>query len=37
LGFTRTLPPDGRSEFEEELVYIDRLVIALHATHALAK
>lgn len=37
LGFTRTLPPDRRSQFEEELVYTDRLVIALPATHALAK
>src|SRR5438477_9878668 len=37
LGFTRTLPPDRRSGFEEELVYTDRLVIALPATHALAK
>src|SRR5437016_4581403 len=37
LGFTRTLPPDRRSEFEEELVYTDRLVIALPATHSLAK
>src|SRR6266566_9500744 len=33
LGFTRTLPPDRRSQFEEELVYTDRLVIALPATH----
>jgi DNA-binding transcriptional LysR family regulator len=37
LGFTRTLPPERRSEFIEELVYTDRLVIALPATHALAK
>src|SRR5438046_1479317 len=37
LGFTRTLPPDRRSQFEEELVYTDRLVIALPATHALVK
>src|SRR2546427_10226243 len=37
LGFTRTLPPDRRSQFDEELVYTDRLVIALPATHALAK
>src|SRR5256886_12779597 len=37
LGFTRTLPPDRRSDFEEELVYTDRLVIALPTTHALAK
>ena len=37
LGFTRTLPPDRRSEFEEELVYTDHLVIALPATHSLAK
>src|SRR5437588_11080887 len=37
VGFTRTLPPDLRSQFEEELVYTDRLVIALPATHALAK
>src|SRR5207244_4537178 len=33
----RTLPPDRRSEFEEELVYTDRLVIALPTKHALAK
>jgi DNA-binding transcriptional LysR family regulator len=37
LGFTRRLPPDRRSEFEEELVYTDQLVIALPTTHALAK
>src|SRR5437879_1914918 len=37
LGFTRPLPPDRRSEFEEELVYTDRLVIALPAAHRLAK
>ncbi len=37
LGFTRTLPPDRRSEFEEELVYKDLLVIALPTAHALAK
>jgi len=37
LGFTRSLPPDRRAEFEEELVYTDRLFIALPRTHALAK
>src|SRR6267142_2607255 len=37
VGFTRTLPPDRRPEFDEELVYTDHLVIALPATHALAK
>jgi len=37
LGFTRTLPPSRRSEFEEELIYKDLLVIALPTAHALAK
>jgi len=37
LGFTRALPPDRRSEFEEELLYKDLLVIALPTAHALAK
>jgi len=37
LGFSRPLPADRRSEFEEELVYTDRLVIALPAAHRLAK
>jgi DNA-binding transcriptional LysR family regulator len=37
LGFSRPLPPDYRSEFDEEVVYTDRLVIALPATHRLAQ
>ena len=37
LGFTRPLPPDRRAEFEEEVVYTDRLVVALSETHPLAK
>ena len=37
LGFSRALPTDRRSEFEEELVYTDYLVIALPAAHSLAK
>src|SRR5213593_515059 len=37
LGFTRSLPPDRRSEFKEELLYKDLLVIALPTAHALAK
>jgi DNA-binding transcriptional LysR family regulator len=37
LGFSRPLPPDRRSEFDEEVVYTDRLVIALPAIHRLAK
>ncbi len=37
LGFSRPLPPDRRVEFEEEVVYTDRLAIALPAAHALAK
>ena len=37
LGFSRPLPADRRAEFEEEVVYIDRLVIALSETHPLAK
>jgi DNA-binding transcriptional LysR family regulator len=37
LGFTRRLPADRRAEFEEEVVYIDQLAIALPATHALAR
>lgn len=37
LGFSRPLPPDRRTEFEEEVVYTDRLAIALPAAHALAR
>jgi DNA-binding transcriptional LysR family regulator len=37
LGFSRPLPPDRRSEFEQEVVYTDKLVIALPATHRVAK
>src|SRR5882762_5838917 len=37
LGFSRALPTERRSEFEEELVYTDHLVIALPAAHSLAK
>lgn len=37
LGFSRPLPGERRSEFEEELVYTDRLVVAVPAAHALAK
>ena len=37
LGFSRQLPLDRRTEFEEELVYTDQLVIALPAAHSLAK
>jgi DNA-binding transcriptional LysR family regulator len=37
LGFTRRLPSDRRAEFEEEVVYADRLAVALPAAHALAK
>src|SRR2546426_10453443 len=37
LGFSRPLPPDRRSELEEEVVYTDHLVIALPAIHRLAK
>jgi DNA-binding transcriptional LysR family regulator len=37
LGFSRPLPPDHRAEFDEEVVYTDRLVIALPAIHRLAK
>jgi DNA-binding transcriptional LysR family regulator len=37
LGFSRPLPPDRRSEFDEEVVYTDRLVIALPAIHRLAQ
>lgn len=37
LGFSRPLPAERRSEFEEELVYTDRLAIALSETHPLAK
>ena len=36
LGFTRPLPPDRRAEFEEEVVYIDHLAVALSETHLLA-
>jgi DNA-binding transcriptional LysR family regulator len=37
LGFSRPLPAERRSEFEEELVYTDGLVIALPAVHPFAK
>lgn len=37
LGFSRRLPPERRSEFEEEVVYTDQLVIALPGTHRLVK
>lgn len=37
LGFSRALPPERRKEFEEEAVYTDQLMIALPATHPLAK
>lgn len=37
LGFSRPLPPDRHSEFEEEVVYTDQLVIAFPATHRLAQ
>jgi DNA-binding transcriptional LysR family regulator len=37
LGFSRALPPDRRSELEEEVVYTDQLAIALPAAHPLAK
>lgn len=37
LGFSRTLPSDRRAEFDEELVYTDQLVVALPASHPLAK
>lgn len=37
LGFSRPLPPDRRSDFEEEVVYTDELVIALPATHRLVR
>ena len=37
LGFSRPLPADLRSEFEEEVVYIDQLVVALRETHPLIK
>lgn len=37
LGFSRPLPAERRTEFEEELVYTDRLVVAVPAAHALAK
>lgn len=37
LGFSRPLPQDRRSDFEEEIVYIDQLVIALPMVHPLAK
>lgn len=36
LGFSRPLPAARRSEFEEEVVYTDRLAIALPSSHALA-
>ena len=37
LGFTRPLPADRRSDFEEEIVYTDQLAVALPAAHPLAK
>jgi DNA-binding transcriptional LysR family regulator len=37
LGFSRPLPLERGSDFEEELVYTDHLVVALPAAHALAK
>jgi DNA-binding transcriptional LysR family regulator len=37
LGFSRALPQDHRSEFEEAVVYNDQLAIALPATHPLAR
>lgn len=37
LGFTRLLPVDRRAEFEQEVVYIDHLVVALPGKHPLAK
>jgi len=37
LGFSRRLPEDRRSDFEEEVIYTDQLGIALPAAHALAK
>src|SRR5580658_9496735 len=37
LGFSRPLPPDRRSEFDEEVAYTDHLVLALPAIHRLAK
>ena len=37
LGFTRPLPADRRTEFEQEVVYIDHLVVALPEKHPLAK
>jgi DNA-binding transcriptional LysR family regulator len=36
LGFSRKLPPDRRSEFEEQNVYTDELGIALSGMHRLA-
>ena len=37
LGFSRPLPLERRGEFEEEVVYMDHLAIALPETHRLAK
>jgi DNA-binding transcriptional LysR family regulator len=37
LGFSRPIPADRRSEFEEELVYTDCLAVALPETNPLAK
>jgi DNA-binding transcriptional LysR family regulator len=37
LGFSRPLPPDRHSEFDEEVVYTDQLVVALPASHRLAR
>jgi DNA-binding transcriptional LysR family regulator len=37
LGLTRRLPPERRAEFNEEIVYLDRLAIALPEAHPLAR
>ena len=37
LGFSRPLPLERRGEFEEEVVYMDHLAIALPEMHRLAK
>jgi DNA-binding transcriptional LysR family regulator len=37
LGFTRPLPVERREEFEQEVVYLDQLAIALPEKHPLAK
>ena len=36
LGFSRKLPPDRRTQFEEENVYTDQLAVALCPIHRLA-